>query len=204
MFHSDPHAGNLFYTRDGRLAILDWSLVGHLGEAERIAITQLVLAAIMQQPERIVELLAQLDQRRSVDHAALQQIAENSLRRIRHGQLPGITWLVALLDDATQTARLRVAPDLLLFRKSLHTLEGVIGELGADGFSLEQSLLVEFIRHFGREWPERWCTAPDFALVRDTALERRSRTHIAQRAARGGAILAGGVEGVARALQFLT
>jgi ubiquinone biosynthesis protein len=160
MFHSDPHAGNLIYTRDGRLAILDWSLVGHLGEAERIAIAQLVLAAMMLQTERIVELLAQLDERRSVDRAALQQVAENSLRRIRRGQLPGITWLVALLDDATQTARLRVAPDLLLFRKSLHTLEGVINELGADGFDLEQSLLVEFVRHFGREWSARWCASP--------------------------------------------
>jgi ubiquinone biosynthesis protein len=160
MFHSDPHAGNLIYTRDGRLAILDWSLVGHLGEAERIAMGQIVLAAVMLEPERIVELLAQLDERRSVDRAVLERIVDDSLRRIRRGQLPGITWLVALLDEATQTARLRVAPDLLLFRKSLHTLEGVLNELGADGFNLEQALLIEFIRHFGREWPTRWCAAP--------------------------------------------
>jgi ubiquinone biosynthesis protein len=32
LFHGDPHAGNLFLTRDHRLAILDWSLVGSLGE----------------------------------------------------------------------------------------------------------------------------------------------------------------------------
>ena len=31
MFHGDPHAGNLFLTDDQRLAILDWSLVGHAG-----------------------------------------------------------------------------------------------------------------------------------------------------------------------------
>src|SRR5262249_1650201 len=37
LFHGDPHAGNLFLTTDGRLAILDWSLVGALGECERIA-----------------------------------------------------------------------------------------------------------------------------------------------------------------------
>lgn len=159
MFHSDPHAGNLIYTCDGRLAILDWSLVGHLGEAERVAIGQIVLAAVLQQPERIVELLTQLDVRRSVDCASLKQIAEDSLRRVRRGQLPGITWLVSLLDDATQVARLRVGPDLLLFRKSLHTLEGVLNELGADGFNMEQTLLVEFVRQFAREWPARWCAA---------------------------------------------
>lgn len=160
MFHSDPHAGNLIYTRDGRLAILDWSLVGHFGEAERISMGQIVLAAVMLEPERIVELLVRLDERQSVDCAALKRIVNGSLRRIRHGQLPGITWLVALLDEATHTARLRVAPDLLLFRKTLHTLEGVINELGADGFSLDQALLAEFVRHFGREWPTRWFAAP--------------------------------------------
>ena len=32
-FHADPHAGNLFVTPERRLAILDWSLTGTLGEA---------------------------------------------------------------------------------------------------------------------------------------------------------------------------
>ena len=161
MFHSDPHAGNLLYTHDGRLAILDWSLVGHLGEAERIAMGQIVLAAITLRSERIVAILEQLDERRSVDRAALENVVECWLRRIRHGQLPGLTWLVGLLDEATQTARLRVGADMMLFRKSLHTLEGVIGELGAEDFSIENSLLAEFARHFGCEWPERWFTTPN-------------------------------------------
>jgi len=161
MFHSDPHAGNLLYTHDGRLAILDWSLVGHLGEAERVAMGQIVLAAITLRSERIVTLLEELDVRRSVDHAALQGVVECWLRRIRRGQLPGLTWLVGLLDEATQTARLRVGADMMLFRKSLHTLEGVIGELGADDFSIEGSMLAEFVRHFGCEWPERWFSTPN-------------------------------------------
>ena len=37
LFHADPHAGNLFLTDDHRLALLDWSLVGSLGEPERVA-----------------------------------------------------------------------------------------------------------------------------------------------------------------------
>ena len=32
LFHADPHAGNLIATDDGRLAILDWSLVGYLSK----------------------------------------------------------------------------------------------------------------------------------------------------------------------------
>ena len=164
MFHSDPHAGNLLYTHDGRLAILDWSLVGHLGESERVALGQIVLAAFTLRGDRLVSLLEQLDERRTVDRAALEVVVDNWLRRIRHGQFPGLAWLVGLLDDATHTARLRVGPEMMLFRKSLHTLEGVIGELGAEGFSIEASLLVEFVRHFGREWPRRWFSVANSRL----------------------------------------
>jgi len=176
MFHSDPHAGNLLYTHDGQLAILDWSLVGHLGEAERILMGQIVLAATMLDRRRIAALVEQLDERGSVDRIGLDAIAENSLRRVRHGQLPGWTWLMDLLDDATQNARLRVAPDLMLFRKSLHTLEGVIGELGADGFSIEQTLLFDFLCRFGGEWPHRWYAVP-YSRLFSTRLSNLDLVH---------------------------
>src|SRR5690242_6964794 len=47
LFHADPHAGNLFLTRDHRLALLDWSLVGSLGERERVTMVQIALGALM-------------------------------------------------------------------------------------------------------------------------------------------------------------
>jgi ubiquinone biosynthesis protein len=156
LFHSDPHAGNLFYTRERRLAILDWSLVGHLGDAERIALVQILLAAITLRSERIIDILQLLDVRQMTDSSALTLVVERSLRQIRRGACPGLAWLIKLLDDATQNARLRVAADLLLFRKSLHTLEGVLGEMHANSFSSDQALFYDFIRHFYSEWPQRW------------------------------------------------
>jgi ubiquinone biosynthesis protein len=160
LFHSDPHAGNLLYTIDGRLAILDWSLAGFLGERERVALVQIMLAAITLNDEKIVTVLEDLAEQESVDRAALSKVVDNWLRRMRRGHLPGLSWLVGLLDEATQTAGLRVAADMMLFRKSLLTLEGVIGELGADDFQIDSVVLGEFARHFGEEWLERWISAP--------------------------------------------
>ena len=57
-------------------------------------------------------------------------VVEPWLKRIRQGSFPGLSWLVGLLDEAVRTAGLRFAADLMLFRKSLHTLEGVIAEIG--------------------------------------------------------------------------
>ncbi len=160
LFHGDPHAGNLFFTDDGRLAILDWSLVARLEEAERTAITQVMLGAITLDSRHIVDTLAQLSDQQRLDLNALQGVVEAWLRRLRRGQLPGLSWLVGMLDDATQSARLRVGADLMLFRKSLHTLEGVVADVGGCSGLIDRAMLTEFLRHFTAEWPRRWLSLP--------------------------------------------
>ena len=160
LFHSDPHAGNLIYTDDGRLAILDWSLVGFLDEQERASMGQVLLGAITLHPEKIVSVLEKLSERREVDRLALERVVNDWLRKVRHGQFPGLSWVVGLLDEATRTARLRVAADMLQFRKSLLTLEGVITDLGAEAFCIDEVVAFEFLRQFGRELFQRWFSTP--------------------------------------------
>jgi predicted unusual protein kinase regulating ubiquinone biosynthesis (AarF/ABC1/UbiB family) len=161
LFHGDPHAGNLFLTRDDRLAILDWSLVGSLGERERTALVQITLAALTLDGERIIALLEGLCERHQANRPALASVVRSRLALIRQGQFPGFTWLMGLLDEAVQAARLRVGTDLLLFRKSLHMLEGVLADLGPEGGRIEETLLREFLGHFVAEWPERWLALPN-------------------------------------------
>ena len=166
MFHSDPHAGNLFLTNDRRLGILDWSLVGHLGEREQLAVVRIMQAAIELNPQAIVQVLLRLAEHRKPDQTALFDIANSRVRQIRQGHIPGLNWLIELLDDVVQTAGLRFATDLMLLRKSLHTLQGVLAEMGADDAQMDRVLLVQFLSHFATEWPLRWFTAPqshDFA-----------------------------------------
>jgi ubiquinone biosynthesis protein len=161
LFHADPHAGNLFLTAEGRLGILDWSLVGALGEPERRAAVQIVLGALTLRPEHIVTTLTGLAHGGRVDRRVLEAVVHSWLRRVRQGRFPGFTWLLGLLDEAVQTARLRVSTDLLLFRKALHTLEGVVADVGAGEGRIDAVLLGEFLRHLAAEWPRRWLAPPD-------------------------------------------
>jgi ubiquinone biosynthesis protein len=160
LFHGDPHAGNLFLTRDGRLALLDWSLIGELGKRERIALVQILLGALLSDVERMVSPLLDLAERSGVDRAALEGIVRNWLAQLQQGQLPGFTWLMGMVDEAVQHARLRVSADLLLFRKSLFTLEGVLRDIGTDRNRIEAVLLSQFLRQFVLEWPQRWQLSP--------------------------------------------
>jgi ubiquinone biosynthesis protein len=161
VFHADPHAGNLFLTSEGRLAILDWSLVGTLNQEERVAIVQLLLGAVTLNAERIVTVIGQIADERRLDGPALRVVVAAWLARLRRGQFPGMNWLMGLLDDAVQHARLRMAADLLMFRKSLHALDGVVAGLGAENFNIDEVLCREFLVHFAVEWPSRWMSLPN-------------------------------------------
>jgi ubiquinone biosynthesis protein len=160
VFHADPHAGNLFLTEDHRLAVLDWSLVGALGEPQRVALVQVLLAALTLDAEHILTTLEVLAER-SPDRPALRSVVAARLRHVRRGRLPGLTWLMGLLDEAAHAARLRVGADLLLFRKALHTLEGVEADIGAGVSRVDDVLLGEFLRHLAAEWPQRWLALPN-------------------------------------------
>jgi hypothetical protein len=48
----------------------------------------------------------------------------------------------------------------MLFRKSLHTLQGVLAAIGADPVVVDAVLCGEFLRRFLSEWPGRWFARP--------------------------------------------
>ena len=70
-------------------------------------------------------------------------------------------WLTGLLDEVVTQVGVRFPADLLLFRKSLHTLEGVLEGIDAGESRADGVLMAEFVRHFARDWPRRWISMPN-------------------------------------------
>jgi ubiquinone biosynthesis protein len=166
-FHADPHAGNLFVTPDRRLAILDWSLTGCLGEAERIAMTQVILGGLSLDASQVRSALRALALDQRVDEAALDAVVLHWMRRVRRGMFPGFSWLMNMLDDAAVRARLRAGTDLIMFRKVLLTLQGVLADVS--DLRIDEVLPLLFLRRLAAEWPRRWITAP-FSRGLDTRI----------------------------------
>lgn len=155
-FHADPHAGNLLYTQDGRLAILDWSLVGRLSQRHRGAVVRIMLAALSLDRKVITEILSDLNISPHCSRPALESVVRGRLQRIRQWHLPGITWLTGLLDEAVQSAGLGLEGDLVLFRKTLYSLQGVLTDIGAPAQLNDLVLVREFVLQLIRELPARW------------------------------------------------
>lgn len=158
IFHADPHAGNLFFTEDERLAILDWSLIGHLGKRERVHLMQLLLATLAMDPMRVVheiEALAQVP----VNRSALRAVVDKSLDKLYAGEFPSFHWLQSLLDMSLLSAGVQFSSELLLYRKSILTIEGVVADISGKS-SIGRVLPTSAIRQFLCELTARVIAPP--------------------------------------------
>ena len=149
LFHADAHAGNLFAADDGRLAILDWSLTGRLTRGDREELSQIVVGAILRDTGRIARAIAGL---------CGQTPEEGNLRRrIEEGlagmSFPGPAWLMRFLDTLAMTG-VRFRPDLLMFRKSYFTIEGVYQDV-CESCSLSDALMATAVQTLAADWPLR-------------------------------------------------
>jgi ubiquinone biosynthesis protein len=159
LFHADPHAGNLFETADGRLALLDWSLVGRLGAEERVGFMQIALAALGLDASGIIRALGRLALR-PVDSRRVDPILDEALGQVRHGRFPGFSWGLDLMDRLAVSGAVQFSEDLLFFRKATLSLSGVLADVD-ESYSLDAGLLTAASQAFVKDLPARIWTSVD-------------------------------------------
>ena len=145
IFHADPHAGNLMATPDGRLAILDWALTTQLSKAQCEAIVQLVLGALTLNVSRIDAAIEVLGQ--TVSKERVQVAVRESIRQVRLGCFPGFDWLSALMDTLAAASAMRFPEEIILFRKALLTLSGVVADVSPQ-MAMDSVLVWQGVNQF--------------------------------------------------------
>ncbi|MCB1909112.1 MAG: AarF/ABC1/UbiB kinase family protein [Rhodocyclaceae bacterium] len=162
LIHGDPHGGNLLATEDGRLAVIDWSLVASLSKSQREAIVDAALGGMLLDGARIADAVVRLGGV-APDDPRLGSAVDLALAELRRGRFPGADWLLALLDRVTAGAAPAPHQDLLLFRKAWLTIAGVIADLDAE-HAADPVLIGEGIERWLGEWPARMLARPDSRL----------------------------------------
>jgi len=157
IFHADPHSGNLFAMADGRVAILDWSLAGHLGKAEREHLVDAFLGAVQLDVEATVAAISRLALRIE-DPQALRETVAQALEHIWHDQLPDTEWFTRLFEDLL-AAGVQFSSEMLLFRKTLFILQGVLQEIDPE-CSSARVMVGEAMAWLLAEWPGRYLALP--------------------------------------------
>jgi ubiquinone biosynthesis protein len=175
MFHADPHAGNLMVTDDHRLAILDWSLVGYLSKSDQVRLSQILIGAATLDGERISRAIEALAEG-GIDTERLRHVVDDHMATIKDGAIPGVGWLMNLMDDALTKARGRFGASLVIFRKVLQTLKGVVADVSEESRA-DLVLAASLVSRLSVELPARMI-APPLSRAFTTHLSNADLAHL--------------------------
>jgi ubiquinone biosynthesis protein len=137
LFHGDPHAGNILAVKDPasgvlRIGLLDWSLAGRLTKRDRVKTAQLIQAVIKKDLSGICHSVKALAIGASMDNFLQRQKSHHLvLRLVRSSEFDRLSLIkktFKLLEQLTFEGFVFPA-DLMLFRKAIFTLEGVLFDL---------------------------------------------------------------------------
>jgi ubiquinone biosynthesis protein len=99
IYHADPHRGNVLLTGDGRLALLDFGLLGRLDDDTRRALALLLMAIAQNRAEDVARLILELSLTTlASDQAAFVHDVRRKLPRYHWRPLSGIRAGEALAD----------------------------------------------------------------------------------------------------------
>ncbi|MBZ5599396.1 MAG: hypothetical protein LAO03_21405 [Acidobacteriia bacterium] len=152
MFHADPHAGNLLYDkRSGELVVLDWALTQHLSHDQRRHLALLFLMMALRDPVGVSNAIHGLSQkgrrRKRSQERVIREHVTRFIDQLPLARLPGAVDAMNLLEDIAWKG-IRLQTPLLLFRKVLFTLDGILHDIAAPDLTIESVIA----RHILQGW----------------------------------------------------
>lgn len=134
-FHADTHPGNMFVMPDGRIAVVDFGIMGRIDLKTRRTIAEMLVAFLSRDYRRAAEVHFEagwVPRDKSVDGftQACRSIAEPILDRPQNEI--SIARLLAQLFQITETFRMETQPQLLLLQKTMLVAEGTSRKLAPD------------------------------------------------------------------------
>jgi ubiquinone biosynthesis protein len=149
VYHADPHQGNVLLTQDGRLALLDFGLLGRIDEDTRAGLALLLLAVAQNRADDVANLVISLSLTSTgSDQAGFVQDVRRKLPRFHHRPLASIQAGNALADLQRAAIRrdIRLPTSFALVGKTLAQADSIARvldpELDPVALIEEQSLEV--------------------------------------------------------------
>lgn len=135
IFHCDPHPGNILFTNDGRLAILDFGMVAYFDAGQKEKLLLLLLAFAERQGERVAETyLDMIEVPETCNRQAFTQEICTLVSRYHDRSPKQMDMGKVLLEFAlvAQTYQMAVPAALSLLGKALLNLDGTLRVLAPD------------------------------------------------------------------------
>ncbi|MDP1773911.1 MAG: AarF/UbiB family protein [Methylobacter sp.] len=126
-FHADPHAGNVFYLEDNKLAFIDFGMVGRLTEERREQVISLLYGMTNHLPTKVAEILEDWSDNIYTDEQVLTIELEAFVDQYSSLALKDLS-LTSMMSDLMAILRdhkLILPADLAMLIKTYITLDGL-------------------------------------------------------------------------------
>ena len=140
-FHADPHPGNIFYLKDGRVALIDCGMIGRLDPRTQQILTEMLLAVVDIDAQRCSQLTLELSESAvGVNLITLENDYDRMLRKYYNLSISQINFSEVFYEilEVSRKNNVKLPSNMGLYAKSLANLEGV-----ARGFNPQVNLLEE-------------------------------------------------------------
>ena len=162
LFHGDPHAGNILAvctseSTEPVIGLVDWSLAGYLARSDRIKTVNLIQGLLKKDLTGMCNAILSLTQGASqpthMPRKQLRDLILGWLRESEHGRLPLVKQAFRLLEALSKEGMMFPA-DLMLFRKAIFALEGVLHDLWP-AFDMNAAIAQHMMGLINEEFPVR-------------------------------------------------
>ncbi|MEO0982274.1 MAG: AarF/UbiB family protein [Pseudomonadota bacterium] len=151
VFHADMHEGNMIVTPDGRLALVDFGIMGRIGMNERRFLAEILWGFIRRDYQRIAEV--HFEAGYVPPHQSVGDFAQ-ALRSVGepiHGKDASevsMGKLLLQLFDFTHTFGMHLRPELVLLQKTMVQVEGVARSIDPthDIWTAAEPIVSEWVR----------------------------------------------------------
>jgi ubiquinone biosynthesis protein len=173
VFHADPHAGNLLYDEaNNELIVLDWALTGRLSREDRRELARLMVMMTFRDSAGVRAAVHALSRSETGAREGTAEIVNKGVDKF-FNDLPHVCSLGAIdamrLLDQIGFEGVRFPGSLVLIRKVLFTLDGVLRDVAGEDVRLDAVVA----RDFAGRWLKQmgWLPGP-FKLTDLLAMER--------------------------------
>ncbi len=161
-FHADLHPGNILVCPNGKVALVDFGIIGILAEGDRLAIAEILYAFLKRDYKLVAEVhhrVGYIPKETNLEYfaqscrAVAEPIVGLAIKNISIGNL------LAQLFKVTEEYGMETQPQLLLLQKTMVVVEGI-------GQSLDEDINMWIL---AEPWIKKWAAknlSPEAKLLR--------------------------------------
>jgi ubiquinone biosynthesis protein len=151
MFHADPHAGNVLYDeKTGEIVILDWALTESLSRQQRRHLAMLFLMIALRDPVGAcaeVQVLSRNGARSKRQAELIRSCVTHFIDQLPLTRIPGAVDAMRLVEQIAY-AGVRFPAPLIMMRKVLFTLDGILHDIAGPSVGMEFVIVRRILQNW--------------------------------------------------------